>query len=367
MSLPADVPIIPSPTEDYLNERQLVDYRAHRTDFLEWLATFGKDPERADGYSHAVVRNTAYRTDKFYRWVWEQTGYTTALTHEHADDYLRELAGGTTSNSNKSKYLKAIKRLFKWRARERGGDEWEPQITFYSDADARQPRDYLTKAERGRIREAALEYGSLPAYSTLTPQERSEWRAYLAQRFGKSKTDVTPEDWERANGWKIPSLVWASLDTGLRPIEVERATVTWVDTENSVLRIPKDESPKNRDHWVVSLRDRTAQALDRWLRERANYPLYEGRDALWLTREGNPYGSHSLKYVLQRLCENAGISTDNRSLTWYAIRHSVGTYMTREEDLAAAQAQLRHKSPETTMRYDQTPVEDRRDALDKMG
>lgn len=54
-------------------------------------------------------------------------------------------------------------------------------------------------------------------------------------------------------------------------------------------------------------------------------------------------------------------------MSWYAIRHSVGTYMTREEDLAAAQAQLRHKSPETTMRYDQTPVEDRRDALDKMG
>ena len=41
--------------------------------------------------------------------------------------------------------------------------------------------------------------------------------------------------------------------------------------------------------------------------------------------------------------------------------------MTREEDLAAAQAQLRHQSPETTMRYDQTPVEDRRDALDNMG
>ncbi|PSQ23323.1 hypothetical protein BRD01_06770 [Halobacteriales archaeon QS_8_65_32] len=30
------------------------------------------------------------------------------------------------------------------------------------------------------------------------------------------------------------------------------------------------------------------------------------------------------------------------------------------------QAQLRHKSEQTTMRYDQTPVEDRRDALDRM-
>jgi integrase len=54
-------------------------------------------------------------------------------------------------------------------------------------------------------------------------------------------------------------------------------------------------------------------------------------------------------------------------MSWYSIRHSVGTYMTREEDLAAAQAQLRHKSETTTMKYDQTPPEDRKDALDRMG
>ena len=54
-------------------------------------------------------------------------------------------------------------------------------------------------------------------------------------------------------------------------------------------------------------------------------------------------------------------------MSWYAIRHSVGTYMTREEDLAATQAQLRHKSKKTTMQYDQVPVEDRRDALNRMG
>lgn len=45
----------------------------------------------------------------------------------------------------------------------------------------------------------------------------------------------------------------------------------------------------------------------------------------------------------------------------------VGTYMTREQDLAAVQAQLRHKSSETALRYDQTPIEDQRDALNRMG
>ena len=41
--------------------------------------------------------------------------------------------------------------------------------------------------------------------------------------------------------------------------------------------------------------------------------------------------------------------------------------MTREEDLAAAQAQLRHKSEQTTIQYDRTPVEDRQDAFDNTG
>ncbi|MFT4881787.1 MAG: hypothetical protein ACI9HI_001802 [Salinirussus sp.] len=35
--------------------------------------------------------------------------------------------------------------------------------------------------------------------------------------------------------------------------------------------------------------------------------------------------------------------------------------------LVAAQARLCHTSEQTTMRYDQTPVEDRQDALDRMG
>jgi site-specific recombinase XerD len=134
-----------------------------------------------------------------------------------------------------------------------------------------------------------------------------------------------------------------------------------------VLRIPKEESSKNQENWVVGITERTTEALNRWLTERALYDQYDNTNALWLTRQGNPYGSQSLGYVLSKLCELAKIPTENRKLSWYAIRHSVGTYMTREEDLAAAQAQLRHKSPETTMRYDQTPVEDRRDALGKMG
>jgi integrase len=148
---------------------------------------------------------------------------------------------------------------------------------------------------------------------------------------------------------------------------VERATVHWVDTENSVLRIPKEDSSKNRENWTVALQDRTATFLKRWLEERKQYDMYHESDKLWLTRFGNTYGSSSLIYTLERLCEEAGIDTENRKISWYAIRHSVGTYMTHVEDLGAAKAQLRHKSEKTTMKYDQAPIEERQDALDKMG
>jgi len=362
-----EITVVPPSTEEQLNQRQVLDYRHHREVMLEWLLNLGKAPDHGEGYSKAVVENSAYRLDKIYRWIWDQRGYTTDIAHEDADAYLRDLTKRDVTNSHRSKCVKALKRLFEWQSHERGGKTWEPSITFTEEEQATQPRDYLTREERTAIREAALDYGSVPGYDDLSPSARSRWKAHLAQRFEKPKSAVSPDDWDRANDWKIPSLVWVSLDAGLRPAEVERATVQWVDLDNGVLRIPKAESTKNHGNWIVSLTDRTTDALARWLQERQAYPKYDETETLWLTREGNPYSSQSLRYLLHRLCGEAGISTESRSMSWYCIRHSVGTYMTREEDLAAAQSQLRHKSPETTMKYDQTPVEDRRNALDRMG
>jgi len=124
---------------------------------------------------------------------------------------------------------------------------------------------------------------------------------------------------------------------------------------------------KNRENWKPPFTNRTAIALENWLDEREAYPKYDGRDELFLTREGNPYTSQSLKYVIERLFDVADIPQENRQVSWYMIRHSTGTYMAREEGLEAARQQLRHNSAETTMRYDQAPEADRRNALDRMG
>ncbi|MGB9986208.1 tyrosine-type recombinase/integrase [Salarchaeum japonicum] len=356
--------LIPGPTQAYLNDRQQIAYNGHRETLVKWLARMGKDPEKLDGYAHHTAKNYASILDKFYRWAWEhRPGYTTDLDHDDADEYLRELvlADDEYSSSHLHNVKLALKAYFRFRD---DCDEWECDLSIRSSSGVSQPKDYLSMEERKSLREAVLEYGTVPAYASLEPEERAEWKLFLGRRFGKPVDEVSPDDWKRANGFKYPSIVHASLDAGLRPIEVGRARTYWVDVDNAALRIPEEDSSKNEENWTVSLRRETAEYLARWLEEREMYEKYDDTDRLWLTRHGNPYGASSLRYMLDSVCEIAGI---DRDISWYAIRHSTGTYMSREEGLAAAQSQLRHKRAKTTMKYDQAPVEDRRDALDRMG
>lgn len=360
-------PLVPEASEELLSDKQVFDYRNRRERFAKWLLVFGKDPERIEGYSEATAKRTMYRVGAFERWVWKQEGeYTPEPTLDHADNYMEMLAFGNKSQSHKAACQHSILRYFKWRHHEYDEEQWDPDHSF-STPDYNQPRDYLTVEERKQLRRVALDWRELPYYQNYTPDEREAMKPYIAKRVDKPIDSLSREDWSDLTSWKVTSLVWTSLDTGLRPIEVERATTEWVDTENAVLRIPHDESSKNSENWVVSLRDDTADVLAEWLEERSYKPMYDDTDTLWLTQKGNPYTSRQLRRLIRKLCDEAGIRTDNRSMSWYSIRHSVGTWMTREEDLAAAQAQLRHKRPETTMKYDSAPPDDRRDALDRMG
>lgn len=97
---------------------------------------------------------------------------------------MRQLVYSDTeySTNHKATSQKCLKRLFKWRRHELGEEvEWEPTHSFSPDAS--QPRDYLTVEERKLVREAALEYGSVPLYSNLDHRRgshgNSTWRSDL--------------------------------------------------------------------------------------------------------------------------------------------------------------------------------------------
>jgi integrase len=306
------------------------------------------------------------------RWVWETEGYTTQVTHDHADGYLREIAVADHTQEHKLNVVKSLEMLFAWLEHERGYDEYEPAMEFSQPQRRDTTGDAFDRRERRQIREAALSYGSIPHYSAVTPAERDTWKAYLARRFEKPKSDVGLDDWERANGWKYPSLVWCSLDAALRPIEVERAKLSWLDLDRQRLVIPKEDDVKTKRadrarEWTVALTERTTESLRRWVRQRACYEKYDDTEALWLTRYGNPYGSSSLKRLVTTLCDIAGIETANRKVSWYSIRRGTVTEIVEESDLSTAAEQVRHVDIRSTARYDQVSDRRRREVLERLG
>lgn len=321
--------IIPDSNAEQLNEQQRIDYEDHRWNFITWLRERGKNPEAREGYSDYSTYGTTYRTARFDRWVWGEEGrYSFPPKPEHADEYIDEVvAFRDVTTSTKGKTEESIIRYFNWLETRFSGCDWDRDQQFRSGGEDK-PRDYLTRRERRLIRETVM-----------------------------SNDD---------DGWKITSLILTSLDTGLRPVEVRRAVVDWVDIDNKMLRIPKEDSSKNEDNWRVAITSRAATALTHWLRERRGREKYDGRDELWLTRESTPYTSKSLRRLIERLCRDAGIELGGRSMTFYSIRHSVGTYVTEERDLKAAKDQLRHQSARTTMKYDQVSAAKRREVLEKL-
>ena len=59
--------LVPEDSENFLNQRQLADYKEHRKTLIEWMLHLGKDPERAGGYAFDTARQRSYKLDRFYR------------------------------------------------------------------------------------------------------------------------------------------------------------------------------------------------------------------------------------------------------------------------------------------------------------
>lgn len=342
-----------------LHARAHSDYETWKRGLMAWLHYEGKDPERLRGYAEETLRATNYKIDQLMRWLWNERGYTTELTPDDADELMRELGRYSEySDANLNNFVKAIKRLFSYYNHEKGKSfEWECQINLTEPKVTN--RDYFYKREFRSLYEAALEHGTVRHYHTCTPEERDELKAHLAQRFEKPKTEVSESDFERANSFKIPSIISVALDCGLRPVEVGRAKTYWVNFEENTLDIPKEESTKNAENWKCVLSEKSMRALEKWCDERASYAKYDGRDDLWLNKRGNPYNSNSLNYLLNDLIEMAGIEPAGRDLTFYGIRHGVATVWADEENIHDAQEQLRHKKVETTLGYAHSGTENR--------
>ena len=113
----------PGPSRDLLHEDELVDYETHLGRLHEWAINVGKQPDTATGYAQGTVSRRISRIGKFYRWAWVDDGYTTAVTHDHADEYVQESAFSDQSENHKHNVVKATRMLFEWRSYEPGDDQ----------------------------------------------------------------------------------------------------------------------------------------------------------------------------------------------------------------------------------------------------
>lgn len=372
---PDEHQIVPDSVRSNLSYRQVKNLESQYRKYREWLQTSGKNPDRKIGFAPGSVHDQFYRTIQFHNWVWNQTETAgNRIKHTHADEYEEALAQDKILTQNGERYAEGSKRklqqavinYFEFITASTGRESWTPNLTF-SQSEYNQA-DYFTLEERDKLYDAALTYDDLGRYNDLSPETRSRRKAYLAQKLGKPKPEVRPEDFEKCRtSWKIPSLVSVSLDLGARPVFLSRCSEQWYKPEKGVFQIPKDESPKNDAHWEPALSSRSIQMTNWWVSQRATIPKYDDTEALWLNREGNPYRSGSLNYLLDRLLEEADIDQSNRKLTWMSIRRSTGTYLTHFRSLAYAKDQLRHKSRQSTLQYVEIPVEACRNALDQLG
>lgn len=361
---------------EILGQRKSVLYLSTLEDCYQWMREWGKVNRQGvrESMSEDGASNYIRRLDQIFRYFWNREAHQlTKLTHSQADafiDFLREdqfckRGGDPYSSSSKRKFSDTLQKYFEWRAHEKGGEEWTPDVKF-TDATYNIP-DYFEKEEMRRLREAAYDFGSIPNYKSLSPSERDRWKAELAQRLEKPKEEVTVDDWNHVNTtWKFTSLMLVAQDAGLRPCEVHDASIRWLRLDKRSIAIPKEESSKDRNNWEVAVRDETVEVLRRWKQEREANPKYDDTDALWLNSRGNRYNSKSLNYFLRNLLEEIGFDTENRQLSWYSIRHGVGTHIAEEGGIMPTKEQLRQRSMQSAERYIHPSLSARRDSLDTM-
>lgn len=361
--------LVTEEAEEYLNPRQRIAYKEHREELAKWMLNLGKDRKKAEGYSYSTAKSRMNKLDLFYRWVWDENQrYVQDIKTDHADEWMAWLARQDYKESTKCHYQKCAETLFKFQREEKSRDvEWDPEIEYSDPSTTYQPREYLSKEDRRKMREAAMEYGAVPHYNSLSPEERDRWKTLLSQRLQKPKDKVGKKNFLQANSFKYPSIIYVALDAGLRPCEVKRANVQWFDQDNGVLRIPEEDSSKSRENWVVALKSETASILKKWVEERDSREKYDGRDALWLTQYSNRYNKDSFRRdVFRKIACEAGLDLENRDLTPYSIRHSTATFVAEEEGLAVAAEQVRHKSKQTTQKYEHSSTGRQQDAVNSI-
>ncbi|WP_257300780.1 site-specific integrase [Haloarchaeobius sp. FL176] len=367
-----NIPGIRRSLQKNLNQMEFQMFEDWRLAFARWAYDRGKNPKRREGYAYNSMWDIMNRVEKFCEWLYfgreigtdydgeviERDGtFTIDFTKDHLDRYWYDLlTNGNRLDSNR-RTINNAQLVLKYR-----GVDWKipDSEEVYRDIHQQESdpgfTDWHRDHELKALKAASLKLHVIPDREKMSEEEQDKWAAHLAQRLEKPKYELEDEDWETVN-WKIPSLVHLSCDVGFRPCEIVASRVQWLHTKNendAYLRIPREEDSKaGKRNRECRISPETARVINYWLDKRAELPEYEDTDAIWLTKEGNPYGSASLRrQVLMRLQREVGIDLETRENGWYMIRRGVGTdIINKGGSITLLMRQLRINRYETAERY----------------
>ncbi len=123
------------------------------------------------------------------------------------------------------------------------------------------------------------------------------------------------------------ALVRLLLDSGARRSEIAGLTVDSIDLHDKTATV----MGKGRRPRIITFGPRTAQALDRYLRERRSHRDAE-RPELWLGHRG-PVRSDGIAEILERRCEAAGIPRIGAHAFRHLFAHTLLSAGMQETDL----------------------------------
>ena len=266
--------------------------------------------------------------------------------------------------SSKLLYRRTLKQYFNWVDRKDYllSGIARPQLLEYKDElllsgmSSLTVGSYITSVRRFYEWTEANKYYPNVAKGIKTPNRKQQFKK---QPLLPSQATALLNHYQD-NGLRDYAIISLLLRTGLRTIEVTRASVEDITFKGSqrVLLI-QGKGRDEKDNFVV-LTDKTYQPIAQYLATRGEInrsePLFTSSSN---NSKGDRLTTRTISYIAKEGLKAIGL--DDRSFTAHSLRHTTAVNILRAGgSLETAQLTLRHSNPATTQIYTATLNEERR-------
>jgi site-specific recombinase XerD len=211
------------------------------------------------------------------------------ITREHVEEFLADVLKRNKPASAETRY-RGLRQFFKW------------------------------AVEEGEIPASPMANMSPPAVPENPPPMLSDdqVRALLKACEGRGFEER-----------RDTAIIRLFFDTGMRRSELAYLGLGDLDLDQNLARV----TGKGNHQRIIPFGRKTAQAIDRYLRERSRHP-HAAEDALWLGRQG-PLADSAVDLMVKRRAKQAGLQGVHAHLLRHGFAHNWLSQGGQEQDLMA--------------------------------